>query len=78
MRYIGANNAVRRRSIQVLRNAADWFEMTVSPSPAAAAAERVMLVLKKQQDVAKAEGQALLSLIDQARPWVGGRVNAYA
>ena len=47
-------------------------------SAEALAAEREMMILKKQQDVAKAEGQALLSLIDQARPWVGGRVNVYA
>ena len=51
--------------------------MRVSSSPAAAAVERVMVVLKKEQDAAKAEGQALLSLIDAA-PGVGGRINAYA
>ena len=53
--------------------------MTVSSSasPAAAAMERVMIVLKKEQDVARTEGQALLSLIDAA-PGVGGRINVYA
>jgi hypothetical protein len=39
--------------------------------------ERVMIVLKKEQDVAKAEGQALLSLIDST-PGVGGRLSVYA
>jgi hypothetical protein len=67
----------RSRLIQVLRDAADWHDMRVSSSPAAAAVERVMIVLNKEQDVAKAEGQALLSLIDAA-PGVGGRISVYA
>jgi hypothetical protein len=76
----GKTVRVSWRRIQVLPHAADWVDMTVSSSssPAAAAMERVMIVLKKEQDVARTEGQALLSLIDQARPWVGGQVSVYA
>jgi hypothetical protein len=47
-------------------------------SPAAAAMEFAMIVVKKEQDVAKAEGRALLSLIDGTPPWIGSRISAYA
>ena len=41
--------------------------------------EIAVAVLKKAQDVRKAEGQLLLELINQATaPGVGGRINLYA
>jgi hypothetical protein len=43
------------------------------------AAERAMMVLKKQQDLARNVGQALIALIDGAEPSNGdGRINVYA
>ena len=48
-------------------------------SPAAAEAGRAMLVLKKQQDVSKDVGQALIGLIAQSSPsQPAGRIDAYA
>jgi hypothetical protein len=50
-----------------------------SQSAAAAEAERGMLVLKKQQDVSRVEGQALVALIEKsASSGIGGRINVYA
>jgi hypothetical protein len=76
-------------AIQVARAAADWSHMSVSQvpngsssyqSPAALEAERAVLVLKKQQDVAEAQGAALIALIEQSvsSPDVGTRINVYA
>jgi hypothetical protein len=49
-----------------------------SPSDTTADA-RAILVAKKQQDVAKDQAQALLSLVQQATtPGVGQRINVYA
>ena len=48
-------------------------------SAEADAAERLMLVLKKQQEVVQDEGQALVALIDGASSSeVGRRINVYA
>lgn len=57
-------------------------ESISNQSQANAAAERAVLVLKKQQDVAEAQAAALISLI-QAVPvpsaeGVGTRINTYA
>jgi hypothetical protein len=46
-------------------------------SAEAAAAERALMILKKQQDVAKNVGQALVALIDGASSG-NGRINVYA
>lgn len=53
---------------------------SASYQPAAAAAtERAVLVLKKQQDSAKIQAQALVDLISQTPPGpVGRRINVYA
>jgi hypothetical protein len=47
-------------------------------SPAVSEAARAMLVLKKQQDVSKDVGQALVSLIEDAASTGAGRINTYA
>jgi hypothetical protein len=49
-------------------------------SPAALEAERAVLVLKKSQDVVKAQGEALIALIEQSVPTegVGTKINVYA
>jgi len=48
-------------------------------SGAAAEAERGMMVLKKQQDVSKVEGQALVALIEKSvSSAIGGRIDVYA
>lgn len=39
---------------------------------------RAILILKKQQDVQKNEGQALVNLIKQSVDGVGQRINVYA
>ena len=39
---------------------------------------RAILILKKQQDVQKSEGQALVDLIKQTVDGVGQRINVYA
>jgi hypothetical protein len=59
--------------------------MTVSPASGAAhpptvtGTEIAVAVLKKAQDVRKAEGQLLLELINQSKvPNVAGRLNVYA
>ena len=72
-----------RSFIHVSAGAADYPDMGVSGvsggsspylSPGAADAARVMQVLKKQQDVARNVGQALVQLIADAAPEaVGGR-----
>lgn len=52
-----------------------------SPSPAVAATERLMLTLKKSEDVREATGQALVALINAAPAPsgdVGTRLNVYA
>jgi hypothetical protein len=46
-------------------------------SAEATAAERALMILKKQQDVAKNVGQALVALIDGASSG-NGRINVYA
>lgn len=52
---------------------------SLSQLPAAREAERVMLMLKKQQDTVKIQAQAIIQLIDAASPrQMGGRVNGYA
>lgn len=53
--------------------------ITGSASPSDTTADaRAILVAKKQQDVAKDQAQALLSLVQQATPGVGQRINVYA
>jgi hypothetical protein len=48
-------------------------------SPAAAEASRAVMVLKKQQDMTKDVGQAMLGLIEQSSPSVApGRIDVYA
>jgi len=47
-------------------------------SPEAIEAERTMLVVKKQQDVAKDQGQALVDLVKKSSDGVGGNINVYA
>ena len=47
--------------------------------PSITGAEIAVAVLKKAQDVRKAEGQALVELVRQSlAPGVGGRINVYA
>lgn len=68
--------------------AADYVDMGISgvsggssPYQSAAAANeaRVVQVLKKQQDVARDVGQALVELITDAAPKeVGGRISVHA
>jgi hypothetical protein len=41
-------------------------------------AARAMLVLKKQQDVSKDVGQALVALIEDSASTGAGRINTYA
>lgn len=50
----------------------------VSGTAAAAEAERVMLVLKKHQDVAKTVAASLVSLVRGASPAPPGRIDTYA
>ena len=48
-------------------------------SPAAAATERAMLVAKKQQDVSKDQGQALVALIENSSTGAtNGGIDIYA
>ena len=51
-----------------------------SASPALAEGERTVLVLKKQQDVAKQAAQSLIALVRQAAPedGKGGHIDLYA
>jgi hypothetical protein len=51
--------------------------LAVALSAEAAAAAREMAVLKKQQDVSRNVGQALVALIDGASSG-NGRINVYA
>jgi hypothetical protein len=39
---------------------------------------RAILIAKKQQDVQKSEGQALVDLIKRSADGVGQRINVYA
>ena len=65
---------------------ADWTLMSVSGVSAGASAcdsagsaeVRALLILKKQQDVQKSEGQALVDLITRSTDGVGQRINVYA
>ena len=76
----------RLRSIHVLCRAADWFDMDVSAvsgspssyqSPAVKEAERIVLVVKKQQDVSQQQGQALVDLVESSSE-IGQRINVLA
>jgi hypothetical protein len=47
-------------------------------SPTVVEAERTMLVMKKQQDAVKDQGQSLVELVKKSADGVGGRINVYA
>ena len=64
---------------QVLTRRADSPKMSISAvsgssTPAALAAERTVLVLKKQRDVAQDQAQALIALVKQASSPDTGRL----
>jgi hypothetical protein len=73
------------RPIHVRRRAADYLLMSVSavsgasPSYEAMSTDaRTILVAKKQQDVVKEQGQALVDLVKQSTTTVGQRLDVYA
>jgi hypothetical protein len=65
---------------KVLSVAADYPSMTIpSTLSAQSPVEQAALVLKKTQDVTKAEGQALVALIETSSPGQSsGRIDVYA